>query len=692
MANKITAKIKAQAEELRLQINRHDYQYFVLDQPQITDYDYDQLVKELAELEKLYPELKSAESPTQRVGGAALEQFQKQNHRRPMLSLQNTYSPEEIFAFDERIRKLISQETPIEYFCEPKFDGLAMELIYEDGQLTGAVTRGDGTTGENVLSNVRTIRSVPLRLETANPPPLLEVRGEVFMFKEDFLKLNEAQQEDGQMTFANPRNAAAGSIRQLDPRISAARPLRIFCYAPGVVEGAKVTSQKEWFDLLHKLNLPALSLGNLTELEKIKLKDKRLALREIKLACLCQGPEEAVRYYHSIERLRHLLPFDIDGVVIKVNSFSLQTQMGLVAKSPRWATAAKFKPEQAQTLVENIVVQVGRTGALTPVAIMTPVRVGGVTVTHATLHNQEEVTRKDVRVGDTVVIQRAGDVIPEIVSVVPEKRPANSKPFKLPTSCPSCGERAIQLEGEVITRCTNVICPAIVEESLRHFVSKRALNIDKLGDRLIHQLIQAKLIQRFSDIYTLDRKKLSTLERQGDKSISNLLTNIEKSKKTTLARLIYGFGIRFVGETTAQTLAEHFGDIEALMKASEEQLCEIRDIGPRVAESIFNTLSRKEIREEIQRLRELGLEWASAPTVKKSAKLAGKTFVITGTLPIDRDSARDLIVANGGQCVSSVSKKTSYVVIGESPGSKAEKAQSLGVTVIDWAELNNLLR
>lgn len=665
--------------QLKQQLREHDYNYYVLDRPIISDYEYDQLFSELQELEAKHPDWVTPDSPSQRVGGQALDEFEKVPHRKPMLSLSNSYSVEDIREFDQRVKKFLETEKEITYFCELKFDGLALELIYENGALTGALTRGDGTTGENVLSNVRTIRSVPLELK-GKAPPLLEVRGEVLMFKKDFAQLNESQQENGQMVFANPRNAAAGSIRQLDPRITAKRPLRMFSYAPGVVEGVRAESQSEWLDFLHELGLPAL---NYDRWEKVK---SNLAKSSVDgpLAALCDGPEEAMDYYQTILKVRHELPFDIDGIVIKVNSFSLQDALGTVARSPRWATAAKFPPEQSTTVIENIVVQVGRTGALTPVAVMKPVRVGGVTIVNATLHNQSEIERKDVRVGDTVVIQRAGDVIPEIVEVILDKRPTNSKKFKMPTHCPVCGEEAVLPEGEVVTRCVNSLCPAILNESLKHFASRRAMNIEKLGDKIIEQMTKEGIVSRFSDLYRLTKDDVLKLPRQGDKSAQNIIESIEASRHTTLARLIYALGIRFVGEQTGKALASHYKTLDAFLETTLEQLLEVEDIGPKVAESIMQHLEKAEFRKELKLLLQNGVEIEKPKKIAGGQPFKGLTIVITGTLPAPRDEIKDEIAALGGKSPGSVSKTTSYVLAGEEAGSKLEKAQELGVPILDW--------
>lgn len=694
------SSVQSEMEELRKLIEEHDYKYYVLDRPEITDFEYDQLLKRLLDLERTHPEYQSASSPTSRVGGKPLDAFIKADHRLPMLSLANTYDTEEIRQFDERVRRALGGAASVSYFCEPKLDGLAIELIYEQGHLVRALTRGDGTTGEDVTQNVRTIKSVPLHLRSSRPAPqLVEVRGEIVIFKEDFKRLNEQTEDAGLQTFANPRNAASGSIRQLDPAIASKRPLRMFCYAPGALDGIDVQSQEEWFHFLGKWRLPHVHFNTLDEIKRLAESVDPDAPEitsylnvGVPLAALCNGPDEIVDYYNLIGRLRHHLPFDIDGVVIKVNRLDQQAELGLISRSPRWATAAKFKPEQSSTRVVDIHVQVGRTGALTPVAIMEPVKVGGVTVTHATLHNKDELQRKDVRIGDTVIVHRAGDVIPEIVSVVFEKRPASSIPFLMPSHCPSCSMPVHQVEGEVTTRCLNPFCPSIINESLKHFVSKRAMNIDKLGDKIIEQLTREGLVKSFSDIYTLSKNDLLALERQGEKSASRLIDSIEASKSTTLSRLIYALGIRFVGEATAKSIANHYGTLDRFLKTSETELLTISDIGPKVASSIMNFLNDPQMRKEVDRLLRQGLEIQAPPKKPAHGPLLGATIVVTGTLPLDRDKVKDLITQSGGKSSSSVSKKTSYVLVGEDPGSKATKAQELGVPILSWAEFEDLLK
>lgn len=683
---------KSRLERLREELRKHDYQYFVLDQPLISDREYDKLYQELLEIEQSHPDLVTPDSPSQRVGGAPLAAFEKTPHRMPMLSLSNSYSPEEIQAFDDRVKKFLQSDDEVSYFCEPKFDGLAVELIYTDGLLTGALTRGDGTIGENVISNVRTLRSVPQRLVTKSPPKLFEVRGEVLMFKRDFQALNESQQESGVVPFANPRNAAAGSLRQLDPRITAERPLRMFVYSPGVIEGKSFKSQSEFEAGLAEYGLPTVGVSDAAEsIDEFfestgKALKKNGSSRRPLLARLCRGSTEAIKYYHFIEKIRSLLPFDIDGIVVKVDSYRLQSELGFVARSPRWAVAAKFQPEQGTTVIREIAIQVGRTGALTPVAVMEPVRVGGVTITNATLHNQDEIDRKDVRIGDTVIIQRAGDVIPEIVRIVPEKRPKRSEAFVIPKKCPVCKEPVERLEDEVVSRCVNPICPAIIKESLKHFSSRRAMNIERLGDRMIDTLVEHGLVKSLSDLYRLKHEKLLELDRQGEKSAANIVDSINASRNTTLARLIFALGIRFVGETTAKDLARHFGSIEVLMSASLEGLLAVEGIGPKVAESILKAFANKKLVREIESLQKLGVRYevAAKKAGPESQALADKRFVITGTLPLPRDEVKDMIEAHGGQVVGSVSKKTNFVLAGEEAGSKLQKAEELGVAILDW--------
>lgn len=661
-------------EKLKAEVRRHDHLYYVLDRPELSDFDYDQLWKELLDYEKAHPELDRSDSPTLRVGGPALEIFSKVNHRIPMLSLSNSYSVEDIEDFDGRVKKVLGQTEDVEYFVEPKLDGLALEVIYEKGLLVRALTRGDGVTGEDVTHNVRTIRSIPLRLDLEKPPELLEVRGEALMAKDDFLRLNENQQEQGLMTFANPRNAAAGTIRQLDPKIAASRPLKFFAYGLGAIEGVEFKTQEDLESYFKKVGLPVIE----------PFKKSPLRIKAV-------GPAQVIEHYQAIEGLRRNLPFEIDGIVVKVNSFRLQNDLGLVARSPRWATAAKYKPEQAETLIEEIFVQVGRTGVLTPVARMTPVKVGGVTVTNATLHNLEELQRKDVRPGDTVVVHRAGDVIPEIVSVLLDKRPKSSKAFQMPKNCPECKSAVEKLEGEVAHRCTNPVCPAVTRESLKHFVSRRAMNIEKLGEKLIDALFEAQLVQKFSDLYKLKKSDLLSLERQGEKSAENIIESIQKSKHPILPRFIFALGLRFVGEQTAKLLADHFGTIDRFLEATQEELLLVPEIGPKVAESILRSTRNSEFQKEVRRLIANGVD-IKAPTRNLGGPLSGFSFLITGTLPVKRDQATQEIEQSGGKMLGSVSSKLSYLVVGDDPGSKVEKARDLGVKTIDWTELQKMIK
>lgn len=694
--------IRRKVELLRAELQRHDYLYHVLDHPEITDREYDRLFAELQELERQNPELISSDSPTQRVGSAPLEAFEKIAHRRSMLSLQNSYSMEEIDSFEERARRELKDTAPqtFRFFCEPKFDGLAIELVYEAGALTKAITRGDGTTGEDVTLNIRTIPSVPLRLRDWNSP-LFEVRGEVVMLKEDFRLLNEAQQEAGETPFANPRNAAAGSVRQLDPAIAASRSLRMFAYAPGVIEFPKQAfrSQQEFEVQCGYLGLPTVGVapeGEAFADFKLRIqkwlkagKAKSANPSTLCLARVCEGATEAKQYYEFIHDVRSQLPFDIDGVVIKVDDFRLQEDLGFVARSPRWATAAKFPPEQAETVIERIEIQVGRTGALTPVAVMKPVKVGGVTITNATLHNQDEIDRKEIRVGSRVIIQRAGDVIPEVVKVIDQ--PAKSVPFKIPHQCPACGKPAERAEEEVVLRCVNAKCPALLKGSLKHFAARRAMNIEGLGDKQIDAFVDHGLVKRPSDLYKLTQEKILSLDRQGEKSALNLLESIEASKRTTFSRLIFALGIRHVGETTAKTLAKYFGTPKEFLDAKEEALLEIPDVGEKMAHVISEAFKAGYVKEEIAELLKCGVAVESAKKVATSGVLGGKKYVITGTLPMGRDEIKDLIEANGGVVLSGVSKKTDFLLAGEEAGSKLQKATELGVQIVDWERFQKQL-
>ncbi len=658
---------------LKTELNRHSHAYYVLDNPTIPDAEYDKMFRELVALEQAHPDLITSDSPTQRVGGKPLPQFEQVRHTVPMLSLNNAFGDEEVIAFDRRVREGLQADEEVEYSTELKFDGLAISLRYENGILVQAATRGDGATGENVTANIRTVRAVPLRLHTDSPPAVLDVRGEVLMYKADFARLNQRQREAGQKEFANPRNAAAGSLRQLDSRITAQRTLRFFAYGIGVLDGAEMplshSALLNWFS---SLGLPVCN-------ER----------------AVVMGAQGLLSFFHTIGAKRKRLPYEIDGVVYKVNQLAHQKKLGFVARAPRFAVAHKFPAEEALTVVQDICVQVGRTGAITPVARLAPVFVGGVTVTNATLHNEDEVNRKDIQIGDTVIVRRAGDVIPEVVTYVPELRPANARKFAMPTNCPVCGSPIIRLEEEAVARCSGgwVKCPAQRKGGLLHFVSRRAMDIEGLGEQLVEQLVDKHVITTAADLYKLGLASLIELDRMAEKSAQNVLDALEKSKSTTLARFIYGLGIRHVGEATAKALASHFGNLDALLKTSEEQLLEVDDIGPVVARSIIAFLSDPLNLELIEQLRAAGIHWEeSTQTVDIPKPFAGKTFVLTGTLPtLTRDEAAAKIEAAGGKVAGSVSKKTNYVVAGEEAGSKLAKAQELGVAIIDEEGLLQLL-
>lgn len=674
--------LNQQIDELRQQINEHNYLYHVLDSPKLTDFQFDKLFAQLLKLESENPSLVTPDSPTQRVGGTPLDFFSKTEHREPMLSLQNTYSSDEIIAFHERVQNFLKgQGEDYTYFCEPKFDGLAVELVYEKGFLKAAITRGDGVTGEDILANIKTIPSIPLNLNMSElqVPEIFEVRGEVVIFKKDFLKLNEAIEDQGKQPFANPRNAAAGSLRQLDPKIAATRPLKFLAYAPGVIKGFKLKSQAEFFEMVRSFKIP--NAFDLAQPVKSKSPIYKVA----------QTIEDAVEFYHNLEEVRQSLPFEIDGAVIKVNEFSVQDILGKVARSPRWATAGKFKPQQAETQIERIEIQVGRTGVLTPVAIMKPVRVGGVIISNATLHNQDEIDRKDIRVGDFVLIHRAGDVIPEVIEVVLAKRSPESEPYKISMICPACHEHGEKTEGEVAIRCVNPLCPSVLIESLKHFVSRKAMNIDKLGAKIIERFVTENMVKSFSDIYKLQKSTILGLDRFGEKSAENLMASIDQSRTPQLAQFIYALGIRFVGEQTAKALAKNYKTIEKFMAADLDSLLTIDDIGPKVAESIVRNLESEIFKNEIFNLLTSGIEIQAYPEKaggENSPQIfEGQSFVITGTLAVSRTEATEYIESRGGKVGSSVSKKTNILVAGENAGTKLDKANELGVRVVSWEEL-----
>ena len=662
---------RARAAELKRLLTHHGHRYYVLDAPEISDAEYDALLRELESLEREHPELITADSPTQRVGAEPLAMFAQVTHRLPMLSLANAFQDEEVEAFDRRVREALDLKI-VTYACEPKFDGLAVSLVYEDGRFTQGATRGDGAVGEDVTANLRTIRAIPLTLPSGQPPRRLEVRGEVLMLKAAFAQLNTRQLERGEKAFVNARNAAAGSLRQLDPRMTAARPLTFFAYGIGACEG--FDGPPEHSRLLDDL-----------ETQNFRVAAERRTVR---------GAEGLLSYYRDIGARRGKLPYDIDGVVYKVDAFALQAILGFVSRAPRFAIAHKFPAEEATTRVEAIEVSVGRTGAITPVARLEPVFVGGVTVTYATLHNEEEVWRKDVRAGDTVIVRRAGDVIPEVVRVLLEQRPAGAQAFRMPKRCPACGSAVFRAQDEAVTRCSGgLICPAQRKQALLHFASRRALDIEGLGEKLVDQLVDAGIVKTPADLYRISAEQLAQLERMGEKSAANLHAAIQKSRNTTLARLIYALGIRNVGETTARDIAQHFGSLDRLMQADEAELQSVPDVGPIVAASIASFFEEPHNREGLAALRAAGLTWKEhAPRSRTTGRLAGKTFVLTGTLAgMTRDEARDAIQARGGKVSGSVSKKTDYVVAGTEPGSKYDKAVELGIEILDEAQLRRLL-
>src|SRR5713226_8926505 len=655
-------ELESEAEKLRERINHHNYRYYVLDDPEVTDAEYDTLMRRLEALEREHPEVRTPDSPTQRVGAKPSEKFGVVVHRRMMLSLSNAMDAEEMLEFDQRVKRFLKSDADIEYVAEVKLDGLALELVYEDGRLTVGSTRGDGVNGEDVTTNIRTIRSVPLRL---NKPPrgkipsLLEVRGEVILPRKAFERLNAERARAGEPVFANPRNAAAGSLRQLDSRITASRPLDIFCHTPGVIEGVKFESQWEF---LQGIKTYGLKINPLTR--------------------VCKNVQEVLDYWNDTSEKRHELDYEADGVVAKVNSFTIQEQLGEVSRSPRWAVAYKFKAQQAETKVREISVQVGRIGSLTPVAKLEPVALAGVTISNASLHNLDEIRRKDIRERDTVLIERAGDVIPYVLSVVKEARP-RSKPFEMPAKCPVCDAAIVHEEGEVGYFCVNANCPARMRESIRHFASKTCLDIEGLGDKLVGNLIESGLVKELDDLFGLTQQQLAELDRMADKSARNVVEAIAKSRKTSLDRFINGLGIRHVGEHTARQLALKFRTMNALAEASEDELLGVRDIGAEVAHSIREYFAEPRNLKAVKRLIEI-LEVEAVAEVQGRGALRDKTFVLTGTLDsMTREEAERKIMAAGGRVTSSVSRKTDFVVAGAEAGSKLKKANDLGVRVLD---------
>jgi DNA ligase (NAD+) len=665
---------RARIDQLRKEIQEHSFRYHVLDQPTISDQEYDALMRELRELELRHPHLVTPDSPTQRVGAPPLDKFEAFRHPTPMLSLANAFSPEEIRAFDERVRRFLGSSETVEYAMDPKIDGLAVNLLYESGRLVAAATRGDGETGENITQNVRTIASVPLRLRDRGPaPPTLEIRGEVYLTRDGFERTNEERLARGEPPFANPRNAAAGSIRQLDSSIAASRPLEFRVHG--------FVGRDPWRPPTFLEAMDDLSAWGLRVSEDLKL---------------CRGPEEVISTLDHFQRRRDEYEYEMDGSVIKVNRLDFRERLGSTSHSPRWAVAYKFPAEQARTRVRDILVQVGRTGAITPVAVLEPVQVRGVTVNRATLHNAGEIARKDVKIGDWVFVQRAGDVIPEIVATIPELRDGSERPFVFPSTCPVCGAAIDRPPGEAVARCTGLACPAQFKERLAHFASRKAMDIEGLGPKLIDQLVDKALVASFADLYRLTTEQLAELPRLGDKSAANLVAAIDRSRRPPLARFLFALGIRFVGEHLSEVLAQSHPSLEALSRATEPELQQVHAVGPQVARAVAGFFAQEANRRSVQDLLEAGVEPRApaqrGPRPEGDGRVAGKAFVLTGELEgLTRTEAQRLIEAEGGRVVGSVSSKTDYVVAGAKPGSKLEKARALGVAILDRDQFLGLL-
>jgi DNA ligase (NAD+) len=661
---------ETRVKELRQKIKDANYNYYVLNNPTISDAEYDRLMRELQDLEEMHPELKTPDSPTQRVGAEPLDEFGTVEHRVPLLSLSNAMDEEELKDFVDRVERNLDNLDKLEFIAEPKIDGLAVELVYENGRLTTGSTRGNGFTGEDITQNLKTIRSIPLELRDAKRkiPALIEVRGEVYMTRADFEEMNRRQRNNDEKVFSNPRNAAAGSLRQLDPSITAKRPLNIFLYSIGASEGVDISSQQELID--------ALPDWGLRVNPHIKL---------------CQNYEQMVDYWREMEANRDEFEYEIDGVVFKVNSFDQQEELGSTTRSPRWAIAGKFKAKQEITKIKEIEASVGRTGAITPVAHLEQVIINGVKVSNATLHNQDEIDRKDIREGDWVVVQRAGDVIPQVVKVVKERRDGSEKPYHIPEKCPVCDSKIVREEDGARHYCTNINCPAQLKGRIQHFASKNAMDIDGLGEKLVDQLVEEGLIKKIEDIYTLTKDELMKLERMAEKSSQNLINAIENSKEVRLARFLYALGIRNVGRHAGTLLEDHFGSIDKIMNASEEELSNIHEIGPIVAENIHSFFSEEKNINTVRSLMDQGLV-LKTPSKEEKKKLEGKTFVFTGALDnYTRNEARELVESFGGRSTSSVSGNTDYVVVGKNPGSKADKANEVGVEILSEAEFEELV-
>jgi DNA ligase (NAD+) len=660
------ADVKKEIQALREEIRKHDHHYYVLNDPLISDTEYDRLMTRLIGLEKKHPELISPDSPTQRVGGKPTKTFPTVIHRIPMLSLGNTYTHEELYEFEKRIKSILP-ETGIEYVTELKFDGIAISLLYEKGRLVRGATRGDGERGDDISANLKTIRSIPLRLFSGNGLPLdVEVRGEVFMPKAGFDKLNRQQEKAGERLFANPRNATAGSLKQQDPRVVAGRPLEFSAYYLRVTSGGGASDFgiHTHFDSLHVL--------------------RKLGLPVSRHSALCRSLWEVIDFCGLWEEKRDKVPFEIDGVVVKVNDLAQQEVLGSTAKSPRWAMAFKFKARQATTLLEEIHLQVGRTGTVTPVAVLEPVLLAGSTISRATLHNEDEIRRKDIREKDWVLIEKGGDVIPKVVKVIPEKRPPDSRPFVMPEACPVCGSSLVRIEGEAAVRCENIACPAQIHRRIQHFASRGAMDIEGLGESLVFQLVEKDLVQDYADLFFLKKKELVDLERMGEKSTDNLIQAIEQSKRRPLDRIIFGLGIRYVGSTAADILADHFGSIDRLKEASMQELEAIPGIGPTIADSLIQFFRQKENRKVLDKLRRAGVRMEEERPKKKAGLFSDKTFVLTGALSrFTREGAQELIQKEGGKVTSSVSRNTDIVLVGANPGSKYDKALDLGIRIID---------